>query len=357
VPLLGKVRTCASFRPVAGRPDHAAKLSWYLLPAAGSIAVVSMNSREASATSVCQCKDDAATGTIATSIVNRGKEAATRACQCKGDPASGAIAISRTDARHCKGEPAAGTIAMSVVNSGEAPAMKAYQCLGDFGVEDLAAVRGAVTMLATQTGVDSEAFMRRARDVYKQAAGSRAVLGPAEVDRAMRELAATIATDEETLLQLGPLLFRLLDADHDGAVTLEEFLMGQALLFAAAHAGGAAELGELCWRALDVDGDGMVTRQELGAAVDLMLRVGAVDPEDLQMILLMRQAKRVVKQALGGRFGYGSTRLEAMQYYMSLYDTDGDGKISRQEFARCSALQSNFLRLLRSESARPIFLA
>lgn len=253
--------------------------------------------------------------------------------------------------------PASGAIGLSVVNNGGAPATTACESKGDLEVSDLAAVRGVVKMLASQTSVGSDAFMQQARDVYRRAAGSKAVLGPAEVDHAMREMVVTSKTDEETLLQMVPLLFRLLDADRDGMVTVGEFLMGQALLLAAAYAGGASELGELCWHALDIDGDGIVTRQELGAAVDLMLRVGAIDPEDVLKIALMKQAKRAVKHSLGGRFGYGSTRLEAANYYMSMYDTNGDGRISRQEFTRCSALQNSFLRLLKSENARPIFLA
>merc|ERR1712183_491199 len=106
-----------------------------------------------------------------------------------------------------------------------------------------------------------------------------------------------------------------------------------------ARAGGAAELGELCWRALDVDGDGVVTRQELSAAVGLMLRVGAIDPEDLKRFNQMRQAKRMVRKAIRGRAGYGSAQQEAVQYYMSMYDANGDGKISLGEFMKCSALQ------------------
>jgi len=251
---------------------------------------------------------------------------------------------------------AGGAIAMSSMYSGKAPAVKACRC----EVTDLAEAREAVKMLATGSGVGAQAFMRRAREAYVRAAGSRAVLGPAELDHATRELAVTTTAQEyeESLLQLGPLLFCLLHADQDGPVILEEFLMCQALLFAAAYAGGAPEFGELCWRALDMDGSGMVSRQELSAAVDLMLRFGAMDPEDLQRLWLMRQAKRPVKQALGERWGYGSTRLEALDYYMSTYDIDGDGNISCQEFMKCTAaLQNNFLRLLRSENAKPIFLA
>eukprot|EP00927_Polykrikos_kofoidii_P076491 TRINITY_DN73577_c0_g1_i1.p1 TRINITY_DN73577_c0_g1~~TRINITY_DN73577_c0_g1_i1.p1 ORF type:complete len:304 (-),score=52.40 TRINITY_DN73577_c0_g1_i1:45-956(-) len=258
--------------------------------------------------------------------------------------------------------PAVGAIGISRVLLDRASVATACQSAGDLEASDFAAARGVVRMLATRTGVDSDAFMRRSRDAYMRAAGSHAVLGQAEVDHAMRELAVMTKVDEETLLKMGPLLFRLLDADRDGTVTLKEFLMGQALLFAAAHAGGAAELGELCWRALDVDGDGTVTRSELDTAVHLMLEVGAIDPEDLQRIKQIRNEKsqiaRAMKQAMGrGSSGYVSLRSEAVRYYMSMYDTNGDGKISRQEFMRCSALQNNFLRLLRTESAKPIFLA
>mmetsp|Transcript_22860 Transcript_22860/g.44464 ORF Transcript_22860/g.44464 Transcript_22860/m.44464 type:complete len:303 (+) Transcript_22860:48-956(+) len=227
-------------------------------------------------------------------------------------------------------------------------------------LSDLAAARGVVKGLASQTGVDAEAFMERARDAFTRAAGGHTVLGPAEMDHAVQELAQTVTTeaaDGEVLLQMGPLLFRLLDANHDGVVTLKEFLMGQALLFAAAHAGGAEELSEVCWRALDVDGDGVVSKQELSAAVDLMLRVGAIEPEELQKIRRNTKAKRMATPSIGRRLGYGFTRSEVVQFYMSMYDTDGDGLISRQEFMKCSVLQDNFLKLLNAENAKPIFLA
>jgi len=254
--------------------------------------------------------------------------------------------------------PAAGVIAVSRVDIGKDRELRACQCEGDLKVTDLTAARGVVRRLAaTRTGVSSDVFMQRARDAYMRVAGSHTALEPVKVNHAMRELAATTETDEETLLQMGPLLFRLLDACHDGTVTLREFLMGQALFLAAANASGATELSELCWRALDIDGNGMVTRQELGTAVDLMLHIGAMDPEDLQRMRLTRQAKRAAKEALGERWGYGSTRLEAANYYRSMYDIDGEENILRHEFMRLSALMENFFRLLRTESTHPIFLA
>lgn len=227
--------------------------------------------------------------------------------------------------------------------------------------EDLVEVRRVVRTISTNTGRDPDAWVMRAREAFSAVAGPDGTLGSEEVHNALEMLMASCG-DVGLPWELAPLLFRLLDADHDGRVTLKDFLMGQALLFSAARSGSAQQLGEVCWRALDIAGSGSISSREMGVAVGLMLQLGSIDPKHLSQIKARLGAKQIARSddwAKKGRKGrsVGTLQLEAVQFYMEMYDPAGKGNVTRKEFERCGALQENFRRMLTNEKLTPIFLA
>lgn len=210
-------------------------------------------------------------------------------------------------------------------------------------------------MLGAKTGTDPGSFIVRAQAAYAAALGpDERELRIAGVERAVHRFA--LPGHEDLMPQLVTMLFRLLDEDRNGVVTLKEFVLGQALLYAAAIAKSTVELDELCWRALDIDGDGSVSRMELQEAVHLMLQLGAVRHKDIQQPVLA--ASRGPSEQSRRRVGQPRTEEELVDYYMEMYCASGPGgRISRAEFARHEALRENFWLLLTSPPFKAVFLA
>lgn len=227
----------------------------------------------------------------------------------------------------------------------------------------LAAVRDVVGHVQRNAEFDADKFLKRMRVAFDTAAGFSGKLDKAGLERAMQAMAHAKEGDstgmEAAAAQLAPLLFQLMDADRSGEVKLDEFMMGQALIYAAARANGPGELTELCWRALDTDGDGSVDRNELAAFVSLMVRLGAVRAADLKVVeeqwVYMKKGDKQEKYLVGCRARY-RTEEELAAHYMAMYDQDFDGKISREEFEACSALRENFWLLITQKSSAPLFL-
>ncbi|CAE8606772.1 unnamed protein product [Polarella glacialis] len=234
----------------------------------------------------------------------------------------------------------------------------ANQLKGAALAQDMIKLRGVVTMLQSTTGLDPETFLATARLVYEAAVGPDGTLKMPEMEQMLSEaskqrshgwehVASAVAVSESATV-----FFRLLDADGDGCVTVKEFLLGQALIYAAAKAKGEAELAELCWRALDVDGSGAVDAEELKVLVRLMVQVGSVEPRD------MKEKFAEIKRTHGPPMPLKRLRSveELTHYYMEMYDANHDGNISWEEFCRHDALRKNFWRLLSSPDFDIFFL-
>eukprot|EP00931_Biecheleriopsis_adriatica_P122140 TRINITY_DN97154_c0_g1_i1.p1 TRINITY_DN97154_c0_g1~~TRINITY_DN97154_c0_g1_i1.p1 ORF type:complete len:312 (+),score=76.40 TRINITY_DN97154_c0_g1_i1:25-936(+) len=227
--------------------------------------------------------------------------------------------------------------------------------------EDLARLRSAVAMLRATTGVDEQHFLEAARSAYVGAVDPdgmlrlhrlEEVLAAARQNQAGRRWPWQHVVHTVTISELGPILLRLLDENRDGNVSQREFLLGQALIYAAAKAHTATEITELCWRALDSNGDGAVELAELRTALKVMVAVHSVSRRDMHEQLVQ------IKRNHGPPMTIHRVRSveELAQYYLDMYDSDLNGKISRDEFCRHGALQENFWRLLTSPEFEPCFL-
>lgn len=204
-------------------------------------------------------------------------------------------------------------------------------------------------------------FLKRTVRAFEEFSGEDGTMTRHNMEAAVMSLA--VGSDEGLPWQLAPLLWRLMDGDREGRVTLKEFVVGQQLLQAASTAADfredeptCKEIEELCWRALDVHRDGIVSRSELAILVRLMLHLGAVDEVVMKEIKLSWVSREVWHNRTG-RGRSSTVPLEAIDYYMHLYDLDGDGRISRDEFSKCNALQHNFWLLLTKPELKPIFLS
>lgn len=222
--------------------------------------------------------------------------------------------------------------------------------------EDLAEVRRVVKTISTNTRRDPDAWVARARAAFSAVARPDGTLRREEVVEVIERLMAS-GSDQSLPWELAPLLFRLLDADRDGGVTLKDFLLGQALLFAAARRGSMEQLSEVCWRSIDIAGDDVISKNELAVAVSLMLHLDAVDPDHLAEIKARLAAKHVRRMKSKNAPSPGNISLEAVAFYMDMYDPNSTGYIMREDFDKCSALQENFKRLLTNDKVNPIFLA
>lgn len=191
-------------------------------------------------------------------------------------------------------------------------------------------------------------WMQQIRDALTDVARPDGTLGHEELSNAVRQVASNEGHDG-IALEMAPLLFRVLDAsyaDGERRLTLNELLVGQELLCAAMRSGGGGELDDACWHALDTDDNGSLTKEELSVAVRLMVRLGAVEEVDMKEIMAS------VPQGAAD-----DVLLCAVNYYMSKYDIDNDGAISRDEFSKCNKLQANFRRVLTGKTAAPVFPA
>jgi Ca2+-binding EF-hand superfamily protein len=113
--------------------------------------------------------------------------------------------------------------------------------------------------------------------------------------------------------------FDAIDTNKDGFLTKEE------LQAARGRFGGRGE----GWKALDTDGDGKLSRQEVANAPRLAQHFDELDTN--KDGFLTPEEMRAARHAHGGR-GEGWKKL----------DTDGDGKLSRQEVANAPRLAQHF---------------
>jgi len=212
--------------------------------------------------------------------------------------------------------------------------------------------RRLVQRLATSEST-TDAFIQRSREVYDRHQSREGKLSIIELTAALKDLEdwrMPIA------VEMAPVLLRLLDTDGNDTVSLQEFVVGEAVIHAVAHSKEAPELKNITWRALDADRSGFVDRDELATMVRIMVRLGAVRKEDVGILDLSdeglsrghhnRQKIARIKKA----------KVEKLvDHYMSMYDTAHDGRISRAEFEKHTALMENFWLLLKHHSLEPLF--
>jgi len=232
-------------------------------------------------------------------------------------------------------------------------------------VEALIKLRGVLSLLKNTKDLDVDTFIDAGRSAYRSAIGKDGRLNQEGLEQMLSRTAEQRKTFAGIPLpwakaapattvyacELAPILLQLLDADGDGNISEKEYLMGQALMFAAAKAQTPEVLTELCWKALDSDGDGMLSRDEVEAAVRLMVRVNAVRPQD------RREKYAEIKRARGPKRGIFRDRSvdDLVKHYMDMYDANKDGSISKAEFCQHSALHENFHLMLTSPEFEPIF--
>lgn len=235
---------------------------------------------------------------------------------------------------------------------------------GELTEQDLATIRGVVGMHQAKTGLEPESFILRGRAIFSAVAGPNGTMTLEQLDKTVR--ARVARKDEQQFIkslrdavldETGPLLFRLLDADHTGRLTLKEFLLGQALLYAAKE-GAPVELSELCWRLLDVHGKGVVERHQLKEVVRVMTVFGAINHGD--------RCPRTGEFRMTTFTGDGRPRIrekrhrrsldELVELYMDRYDASHTGHITRTGFFMLPYLRENLRLLLSDSEARFLFM-
>lgn len=210
--------------------------------------------------------------------------------------------------------------------------------------------------------VSDESFRSRAARTFEMFVSEDGKLSFGDVLSAV-QIHSIGLMDEGMPLVLGPLLWRLMGkGEHDGGATLEEFMHGQELLIIARSGDLRSDkptkdaIEELCWRALTANrGDGPIGRAELSVMIRRMLHLDALDSAALEEINRTWAAKKVRMHKTGCGY-YTTFPQEAIEYYMRMYDLDGDDVISRDDFSKCNSLQHNFWLLLSKPELDPISL-
>lgn len=210
--------------------------------------------------------------------------------------------------------------------------------------------------------VSEESFRSRAARTFQMFVSEDGKLSFGDVLAAV-QIHSIGRMDEGMPLVLGPLLWRLMGkGEHDGGATLEEFMHGQELLTIARSGNLQSDrptkdaIEELCWRALTANrGDVPIGRAELSVMIRRMLHLDALDSAAWEEINRTWVAKKVRMHKTGCGY-YTTFPQEAIEYYMRMYDLDGDGVISRDDFSKCSSLQHNFWLLLTKPELDPISL-
>lgn len=220
-----------------------------------------------------------------------------------------------------------------------------------------------ITGLQPRAPVDPEQFLERARAAFVAVAG--AVDGGCR-SLPQQELEMAVWALQERAMQpfsdperVAVLLWRLLDRDQEAEVQLEEFVLGAALLYAAAHARDARDLGDVCWRLMDLDGDGKVDRGELTSVVRIMVGFDAVQQSDYLMAETRAQERSAMRALKSSPMKLKKSRMkveELVNYYMAEYDLNKDGAISRAEFENNPQLQENLFTLLRKHEIQSALL-
>lgn len=112
-------------------------------------------------------------------------------------------------------------------------------------------------------------------------------------------------------------LFSLMDMDQSGAISFKEFASAVVLLAAMVEGNEDARM-RACFQVLDIDNNGFIEREELATWVTFLMRMDLIDPRDRMDWTGVRKASAEVITAK----------------YIDRYDTNRDGKISREEFLK-----------------------